>query len=163
MKLCLVAFLMTTAFGQAGAQGTPSDNPGRLLSAYLCHRQLVTHERPVLVMCGPQAVAAVTPELRADVIRRQRIADSILVVADCPASWPRVVGRKYPVVRVTAIGVGADTSRIEAYADAFTDGAPPYMNGRRERFLMVEGRRNTDGSYTPAQPSLVFFEFAPPD
>lgn len=163
MKLGLLAILMISVVGRADAQGAPSDNPARLLSAYLYQRQLVTHERPVLVMCGPQALATVTPGLRADVIGRQRLADSILVVPECPASWPKVAGGKYPVVRVASVTIRADTSRIEAYAEAFTDASPPYRNGRRERFLMVEGRRHSDGSYTPAQPSLVFFEFAPED
>jgi hypothetical protein len=163
MKLGVVAILMISAVGHADAQGTPSDDPGRLLSAYLYHRQLVTHERPVVVMCGPQAGATVTPELRVDVIGRQRLADSIRLVADCPAFWPKVVGRTYPVVRVTSVTIQADTSSIEAYAEPFTDGKAPYMKSRHERFLMVEGRRHPDGLYTPAQPSLIIFEFAPED
>ena len=163
MRLQLVAMITVSALGPARGQGTPADRPGRLLTAYLYQRQVITHEHPVVLLCGPQALANITSELRAEVIGRQHLADSILVAPVCSASPARVIGRNHPVVRILSVAVHADTSRLEAFAEPFSEGQPPYAHGRRERFQMVEGQRQPDGSYRPAQPSLLLFEFDPAD
>lgn len=129
--------------------------PAELLVGYLRTRQLITRERPVIRMCGSEAMKLMTTAFRDSLRTRWRLVDSILVESACPNAMIRQRDRTSRALTIKSIVIGTDTSAIEAVAEPFTS-PPPYAHGHKERY--VHFHPPVQGDIT-----LTFYDFVPSD
>jgi hypothetical protein len=134
------------------------ESPAMVLTMYLYHRNVITRTRPLVIFCGPYALAWISD----DIVRGMReVVDSVSIAAECPDTlaygvWARHSTENRETVWVASMTFGRFRSEIVAFAKPYRHpGEPPYARGRLERFIW-DHRQGLNGR------SLIFSEFQPP-
>lgn len=99
--LCLLAMIAPSkAHAQWVSDSIPQGlnaSPRSVLNQFLFRRHRVTRNRPVLEMCGPEAVAMMTPAAIASLTRTDNgYVDSVAVLSTCPIGKSYDMGMPLP-------------------------------------------------------------------
>ncbi|MDX2208594.1 MAG: hypothetical protein SFU57_13235 [Gemmatimonadales bacterium] len=140
-----------------------AESPEMVLSQFLLRRWEVTRQRPVVRLCGPTAVALMTPTFVAELTRKEyRSVDSIEVIAICPPrdssppwTWSPAFLPDADLVMILQITTGPLSSSIDALVGLQPAGDGRPARSRRERF-------EWDHQRTVAGLFLRFTDFEPP-
>lgn len=169
--LCLVLAFLPQGFlgAQALRDSSTSASQRRFqlelfLGSYLLRRWEVTRQQPVVRLCGPEAVALMTPAFTARLTRKEyRLADSIEVIATCPPrdstppwGWSPDFVPGVDLVMILQLMSGPLSSSLDATVGlTSSSGDGRHAGSRRERFEWDYPR---DG----VREVLRFSDFNPP-
>ena len=110
--------------------------PQWLIGDYLMNRNLITRERPILVLCGPAASAFLSPAITKDWVVTKQYVDSIVVDPDCKQPTRHKFGRDRHPLRLYQVVMGQDSLFVVAYAEPFSSSSPPYSHGWMEQYVV---------------------------
>lgn len=140
-----------------------AEAPQMVLSQYLMRREDVTRTRPIVRLCGPNAVAVMTPEYISHLTRANlRSVDSVEVIASCPPrdstspwTWSPAFLPDADLVMILQMSTGPLSSVIDGLVGLTPtgEGGPP--RSWRERFEW-DHQRGLGGMY------LRFTDFESP-